>query len=144
MLQVVLSDSCGAWHACSHLKGVKGHKTNGLSNTLDGSEDELISTCRDAGKLWREMNMHGTRLQAMQEVDAMIASGSITSFDEWQKVVAHPSDPGVRGMEGDGTEFEGEDVEGEPVWLTDRERAAILRDDAEVFDRELELQQVPP
>ena len=143
-LQAVLDDACGAWRVCSHLKGVKGHKTNGLSNALDGSEDHLISTSRDAGRLWREMNMYDARLQAMQEVDAMIDSGSITSFDEWQKVVVHPSDPGVRGFEGDGCEFEGEDCEGEPAWLTDVERARILRDDAEVLVHELEDHKHPP
>ena len=136
-LQAVLDDACGAWRACNHLKGVRGHKSNALSNALDGSEDYLISASRDAGKLWHEMNMHEARLEAFKEVDAMIASGSITTFDEWQKLVVHPPDPGVRGLEGDGTEFEGELEENEAVWLSDGDRAQILRDDAEVIAREV-------
>ena len=132
-LQAVLDDSCGAWRACCHLKGVAGHKNNGLSNALDGSEDHLISTSLDAGKLWQEMNLHDARQQAKVEVDEMLASGDITSFEQWQKLVVHPTDPGVRGMEGDGSEFDGEKDEDLPPWMTDEQRAMIMRDDAEVL-----------
>ena len=106
-LQQVLDDACAAWRSCSHTKRVKGHKTNGLSNALDGTEDDQISTSCEAGKLWKSLNMHEERRLALLEVDSMIAAGAIKTFEEWQKVVVHPADPGARGLEGDGTEFDG-------------------------------------
>ena len=77
-----------------------------MSNALNGSEDEMISASHDAGRLWQEMNMPSARLQAIDEVNALIASGELESFEDWQKVVKHPADPGVKGLEGDGSEFE--------------------------------------
>ena len=146
-LQQVLDDACAAWRACNHLKGVKGHKSNGLSNALDGSEDGEISTSRDAGKIWNALNMRERRRIALLEVDVLVDSGAIKSFEQWQQVVVHPAEPGVRGLEGDGSEFEGEDdpaSAAEFPWVTDEERAHILRDDAEVLALDLRERAPPP
>ena len=146
-LQQVLDDCCAAWRACDHLKGVKGHKSNGLSNALDGSEDFEITTSRDAGKIWNALNMSERRRIAILEVDVLVGSGAINSFEQWQKVVVHPADPGVRGFEGDGSEFEGEDDPAEAAecaWVSDEERAQILRDDAEVLACDLRERAPPP
>ena len=78
------------------------------------------------------------RLKAIEEVDALIASGELVSFEDWQKVVKHPADPGVRGLEGGGSEFEGDFQEEEVAWLTPEEQAGILLDDAEALAREIE------
>ena len=132
-LEDVLADACAAWRACDHGHGVRDHKFNGLSNALDDSEDNLLSASRDAGRLWSELNMHDVRKAAMDEVDKMLEAGEITTFEDWQKVVVHPADPGVRGFEGDGTELEGTEDIIACAWLGDDERAAILRDDADVL-----------
>ena len=129
----MLADACAAWRACDHGHGVCGHKLNGLSNALDDSEGNLLSASRDAGRLWSELNMYDVRKAAMDEVDKMLDAGEITTFEDWQKVVVHPADPGVRGFEGDGTELEGTEDIIACVWLGDDERAAILRDDADAL-----------
>ena len=38
-----------------HLKAADGYKKTGATVALDGSEDWMI--CREAGDLWRELNM---------------------------------------------------------------------------------------
>ena len=38
-----------------HLTAAKGYKFTGITNSFDGSEDDLI--CRDAGTFWRELGM---------------------------------------------------------------------------------------
>lgn len=131
----VLADASAAWRSCDHTKGSQGHWFTGLSNALDGSEDWRIT--RDAALFWRECDMPAVRLKAQRDVDDMLASGEISSFADWQKVVENPLDPGVRGAEGDGTEFEGELEQDELPWLDDTERAAILRDDIGVLEDEL-------
>ena len=54
-LQQVVDDLCAAWRAVDHFRGVRGHRSVGISVALDGSEDHLIT--RDAGDLWLAAEM---------------------------------------------------------------------------------------
>ena len=113
-----------------------GHKTTGLSNSLDGAEDWRIR--RDAATFWKALDMHEGRRRAMQEVDELLASGAVTSFGDWQKVVRHPETTGAAALEGE--EFEGELLEGEKPWITPDDEALIAADEADFFRK----QQEPP
>ena len=113
-----------------------GHKTTGLSNSLDGAEDWKIG--RDAATFWNALQMDEGRRRAMQEVDELLASGAITSFGDWQKVVRHPESTGIACLEGE--ELEGELLEGEKPWVTPEDEALIAADEADFFRK----QQEPP
>ena len=107
----------------------RGHKTTGLSNSLDGAEDWQIG--REAASFWQALDMDKERLRAKQEVDELLASGAIASFGDWQKVVRHPPTTGVATLEGQ--EFEGELGEGEQVYLTPADEALVAAYEADLF-----------
>lgn len=137
----VFHDACAVWRRCNHAFGARGHLSNGLSNALDGSEDALIT--RVAGELWRELDMATLRAQAIADVDAMLDSGAITSFHEWDKLIEHPPDPGINQMSQEGMEFEGELGPGECPWLTDADKAAIMHDSVAVMTEDLQIAPAP-
>ena len=126
-LEEVANEAAAAWRICDHMRGPRGHKFTGLSNSLDGSEDGLIT--REAGDMWRALDMPSERLRAMAEVDELLASGTVRSFDDWQSLVQHPPDTGARGLEG--SELEGELEPGECVWLTEEDKASVAAEEAE-------------
>ena len=135
-LQAVVDDVGAAWAACDHRVGVRGHWSNGLANALDGTEDWRISHV--ARTFWEESDMPAARSAALAEVDRLVDSGEISSFDEWQKLIKHPDDAGIRGEEGDGTEFEGDLEPGELPWATDAEQAKILDEERECLEADLQ------
>ena len=125
-LQQVLDDAAATWRAMPHGRGVPGHLANGMSNALDGSEDDW--TRGDVLLFWREAYI--------VEVDDLVATGVITGFDQWQQVVRHPPDPGAKALEGE--EFEGELEPGEPVWLDDSDKARLWAEETETMALEAE------
>ena len=112
----------------------RGHKTTGLSISLDGSEDYLVG--REAAEIWKSLGMAEERRKALQEVDDLIASGAVASFADWQKVVRHPEDPGAQNLEG--AEFEGELASGEKSWITLEDEALIALDESDFFKKKEE------
>ena len=52
--------------------------------------------------------MPAARAAALKHVDDLLERREIASFEDWQRLVQHADDPGFRGQEGDGAEFEGE------------------------------------
>ena len=125
-LQNVLDDVAGAWRQCDHSAGVRGHKFNGMSVALNGDEDYMIS--REAGSLWKEMGMPEARLRAIAEVDALIASGEVATFADWQKLIRHPWSPGVQKWEGG--ELEDPLAPGDCPWVIKEEAAALEKEEA--------------
>ena len=107
----------------------RGHKSTGLSNSLDGKEDWAIG--REAADFWKALRMDEERLRAKKEVDELLASGAITSFGDWQKVVRHPETTGAQLLEGQ--EFEGELEVGEKPYLTFDDEALVAADEADFF-----------
>ena len=134
--QHLLDDVVATWRSLDHMAGVAGHKRNGLSVSLDGTEDHLIS--REARRLWFEAGMPEHRALAIAEVDRLVATGLLLSVADWRVVVRHPASPGVLQHEGD--EFEGELEVGEPPWLEDADVALQAADvkDAEAAEDEAE------
>ena len=59
------------WEAADHSNAARSFKRNGLSNSLDGDEDHLIS--RSARELWIELGMSAVRDVVRAEVEAAIA-----------------------------------------------------------------------
>lgn len=81
--------------------------------------------------MWMALGMDEERRRAKQEVDELLASGDITSFGDWQKVVRHPPTTGASALEGH--EFEGELEEGEKPYLTPDDEALVAADEADFF-----------
>ena len=86
--------------------------------------------------------MPEARANALREVDELIDKGEITSFVEWQKVVRHPVNPGVKELEGE--EFEGELEPDEKPWLTEADVLAIDEEEAERFEHVVAEYVAPP
>ena len=128
-LQQVLDDAAATWRALGHDSSVTGHWHNGLSNALDGSEDDWIRG--DALLFWRSIGMSEERLRAIAEVDDLVQRRVIHGFDQWQQVVHHPADPGAKCLEGE--EFEGELEDQERIWLGAEEEAGIWAEEAEIL-----------
>ena len=127
--QDVVNDLCGAWRSLDHRMGVRGHLHNGLTIALDGSEDHLLAG--EARHCWHECGMAAVRARTLQEVDARVASGELTSFEQWRSVVRHPDSRGIVWDEG--AELEGELVPGELLWLHE---GAAAEESADLADLE--------
>ena len=132
--QDVINDVAATWKALPHDQGCLGHYRNGLSVKLDGSEDHLLS--RDAAAFWKELDMGSLRREALADVDAKIAAGTIKSFDDWRNVVSHPEDPGTVADEG--AEFEGVLEEGEELYLDEPDAERLEALDLELVDSEFQ------
>ena len=141
-VQQVTDDLCSAWRATDHLRGLRGHKTVGISVALDGSEDWMIS--REALDFWQAARiggLTGLRAEAVAKVDAMVDSGQLTGFHDWQKLVEHPEDPGV--MEDEGDELQDPLSEGEAVCDEDGREQAADDFDVECLDHPVAVAALP-
>ena len=136
-IQQLLDDVASTWRSLDHGAGVAGHKRNGLSVALDGSEDNMLA--REARALWFEAGMPEQRVRAIAEVDAAVATGQVSSEADWRKVVRHPSTPGV--LEHEGAELEGEFEVGERPWADDKDAAVVAGDtkDTQAVEEDAEV-----
>ena len=78
--QNVLDRSVDAWNCVDHAKNVEGWRHNGITNPLDGTDDQLGSHVR---LLWQELNMDALRRQLIKDVEEAVGSGEITSFSQY-------------------------------------------------------------
>ena len=126
----VVDDVCATWAALDHSRGTRGHKSVGLTNSLTGSEDNLIS--REARKFWVGLDMAGERLRAIQSIRDRVASGELTAMEDWRSkgVIVHPADPGIIMLEG--AELEDALEDGEAAYEDDEFRALRAADDKDV------------
>ena len=127
--QDVLDDCGGTWRSLDHRVGVLGHKRNGLSNNLDGSEDFKIS--REARTFWLEAGMPELRAEAIAEVDALWASRDLASFADWRRLIREYEDPGI--IFDEGAELEGDLEEDEAVYDADWAVPEVELDDGFVL-----------
>ena len=133
--QDVINDVAATWKVLDHGQAVSGHKRDGLSVKLDGTEDHLID--RDARDLWHAAGMPLHRSRAIAEVDEKVASG--LTFADWRSLVIHPDDAGV--MQDEGDELEEALAESEHCWLEDADEeaiAALENQDMEDMDKPAE------
>ena len=90
----LLEDSTSVWLTLDHLKGVQGHKYNGLSVSLETdpakNEDDLIA--REAKLFWEEIGMAAERVAIIEEVNAKVDSGEWVWAD-LRKPEKHHSTP---------------------------------------------------
>lgn len=128
--QDVVDDACAVWAALDHTKACRGHKTVGLANALDGSEDGLIS--REARRFWEALDMPAERLRAIQSIRDRVASRELTSMEDWRSkgVVLHPPDTGMMMLEGG--ELEDALDDGEGVCADEDHLALCAADDRDV------------
>ena len=124
----VIADTNATWRSIDHERSVRGFLHTGLSNALDGTQDEYI--CRQALECWQEIDMHKERKDSIREVDERFDAGNLC-FSDWRSLMVNPLEIGV--ME-EGEEFEGEIVEGEKPWLEEGEtEKALALEDATGF-----------
>ena len=98
--QSVLARSEDAWALVDHNACAAGWVHNGITNKLDGSQDESLAS--HTRPHWDELEMTTVREQLVQDVKEMVESGQITSFGQYHELLLpyddHP--PVVEGMEG--------------------------------------------
>jgi hypothetical protein len=136
--QDVLNDAAATWRGLDHSQGVQGHRRNALSVKLDGSEDHLIS--REALEFWNAADMPHERQKAIEQVNAKVALGLISSFADWFQLIEHDTDPGIMREEDEGAEFEGELAVGEKPYADEEDAGVDEADDAEVEASEEEVE----
>ena len=134
----LLEDSTAVWLELDHHKGVRGHKYNGLSVSLETdpakNEDDLIA--REAKFFWDEIGMAAERDAIIAEVNAKVDSGEWVWADlrnPEKNIIRHPENPGVQVYEGE--EFEGLLQPGEKPFFEggENDEDPIIIDDEEEF-----------
>jgi hypothetical protein len=128
-MQEVLSDVCRTWQVLDHRRGVAGHLRNGLSNRLDGTQDDLLG--ESVLPFWKDAGMESLRAEAKREVEARVKDG--LTLADWATLVTHPADAGVLRDEGD--ELEAPMDPSDLPYLTDAEIAKAAVDDQDITDR---------
>ena len=124
--QQVLDDIAFTWRVLDHVAVGFGHLRTGLSNKLNGSEDDRIS--REAREFWVAADMDAERQRALAEVDAFVAAGK--GIAEWRQLVRDPPDPGHMTEEGQELEMPlGPD---ESAALTEADELLLVEDDADI------------
>ena len=73
-----------------HAHAADGFKKVGVTNALDGSEDDLV--CREARVYWDHLSMKDVRASAVADVDGEVDAGRLrwTYNDVYSAVCAHP------------------------------------------------------
>ena len=98
----VVTDLAEVWRNLPHKESVEGHWRIGLSNALDGSEDDRLA--RDAGTFWHELQMSNLRAREAKYIRSQVMKGQL-SWKSVYDVVQHPTDLGIMR---EGQEMEGE------------------------------------
>ena len=116
----VVTDAALTWRALDHTKVAEGHLRNGLTNALDGSQDEELS---DVVKgWWAELGLYEARDASRQEIFAKVAAGELC----WDVASIGAIDPGwgdagVGAYAREGQELDEVAAEGEALCLPDSE-----------------------
>ena len=113
----VLDDTAGVWSALDHTMGVHGHKRVGLSNTLSGAEDHLVT--REAGVFWQELQMASVRSKEVEDIQARVRAGNLWWNREHVESLVEPWPDADMGTFQEGLEVEGVVEEGELLWDAD-------------------------
>ena len=109
--QTVMDRALDAWMQVNHFSASKGFVSNGITNALDGSEDDILSS--DVADFWTALDMPAVRLRAKDEVAEAIASGKVACFEEYVKILEkYDRHAGLtEGQEAFGVEIRGDDEE---------------------------------
>jgi len=112
--QQVLDDVVSVWLGLDHRQGVLGHKKNGMSVHLSGSEDHQIN--RDARMFWDELGFGRVRDEEVARVRASVESGRLRWCRKDVDSLREPFPDNDAGELAEGQEVEGECAEDEPLW----------------------------
>ena len=116
----VATDAALTWRALDHARVAEGHLRNGLTNALDGSQDEELS---DAVKgWWKELGLYEARAASREEIFAKVAAGELR-WDEAGIKAVDPGwgDAGVGAYAREGQELDELAAAGEALCLPDSE-----------------------
>ena len=83
--QTVLDRALDSWNAVDHGNCSQGFVSNGIANSLDGSEDHLLSL--DVQPFWDDLDMPRLRAKIEEEVAEAIRSGAVTCFADYEKLL---------------------------------------------------------
>jgi len=111
--QTVLDRAVAAWRDLDHSGGRREWVEDGFLGALDGSEDGLLR--RDLLPVWRRLGMPAWRSRVIEEVEALVARGTITEWSQYPSVLESYDDhEGLReGMEAAKVEVVGDLAEGD-------------------------------
>ena len=79
--QDVLDSAFAVWTRLDHFKSIKGHVENGITNKLDGSDDEFLSSM--IMSIWRELKMPKERERIMADILEGFGQGDLTSMEDY-------------------------------------------------------------
>ena len=83
--QTVLDRAVGAWKQVAHDRVSHGFIGNGISNDLNGTEDNQLT--KEAAELWQRLDMQSERLRLSAEVLELVESGAVQSWKDYKKVL---------------------------------------------------------
>ena len=83
--QTVLDRAVQAWDNVNHESCSYGFVQNGIANALNGDEDGDLSP--DVADFWAELQMSAKRTAIREEVRAALASGQVTQFEDYWKLL---------------------------------------------------------
>ena len=98
--QTVLTRAEDAWGLVDHHKCRRGWWDDGIALPLDGKADGALSS--QVAQYWVELGMETVRANAIQDIKDAVATGDITAFSQYHKVLETYDDhePIREGMEG--------------------------------------------
>ena len=119
---ITKKEDCMAWmclvwcQAKLHKQATAGFKRVGVTNALDGSEDQEIS--REARTFWDDGNMKAERASAVADVDDEVDAGRLkwTYGDVYRLICEHPK-RGHVDVQADDEGDEDDDDDGNAGWI---------------------------
>jgi hypothetical protein len=124
----VVDDVAATWVGLNHIAGVKGHKRTGLSNSLNGSEDHLLT--REAGQFWHSLGMSALRDIAVEQVEEQYRAGKLAWTQEVIDSLREPFPNGIAGEMREGQEIDGDLSDGEDPWDSENEDDLVTDEEA--------------
>jgi hypothetical protein len=79
--QDVLDKAFDVWKRLDHSKSIRGHAENGITNKLDGSDDEFLSSMIKS--IWFEIKMPEERERIMADIKDGYDSKDLTSMEDY-------------------------------------------------------------
>ena len=112
----VAFDAASTWRAVDHKLAARGHKHNGLTTALDGTEDHHLSA--EMSEMWTACNVREKRLKAKAEIKAKVDAGELRwDHESIQKVIGRDLAERLLGSYAqEGAELEAAQQQGQQVW----------------------------
>ena len=117
----VVVDAATCWRELDHTTAVTGHKSNGLTTSLDGEEDILMN--ESTAQVWRDLNLYALRRESEAEIKSKVERGELA----WNRESIRAVRPlwgslGSGAFAHEGAELEAAQEEDEKAWLDEGAR----------------------